>query len=130
MTSGQRTIPDGPNEGTSRYRDRIGELGEAAASLDALLRVLVSNCEQVCRDLDDGLSAVDSVRGIGDEAGRGFRRDVHAATTRFEQAMQASRGESLRLLVREGGIPVAQLSRLTGISAQMIRRLMRTAEDS
>jgi hypothetical protein len=120
----------GPDAGSavSNYQVRIRELGEMAAKLNALLTVLVANCEHVCKELDEGLSVIDSVRLVGDEAGRAFRRDLHAATTRFEHAMQAARAESFRVLVREVRIPVTELSAMTGLSAQMIRRLLRLAE--
>jgi hypothetical protein len=113
-----------------RYRAALHDLGEAGAQLEALLNVLVANCKQACRELDDGLSALDSVRSFSDDAARAFRRDVHAATTRFEQAMQFSRGQSFRVVVRDGGTSVAELARRVGLSTQMIRRLLRTAEDT
>jgi hypothetical protein len=113
---------------STKYRARTGELANAAGELDALLRILVANCHAVAGDLDSGLSALDSVRSVAGEAGRTFRRDVHAATMRFEKAMQALRGESFRVLVRDGGISVTELSRQSGLSAQMIRRLLRIGE--
>jgi alanyl-tRNA synthetase len=114
----------------TKYRARIHELGEAGADLHALLTVLVANCDRVVRELDDGRADLDSVRSVADEEARAFRRDVNAAMTRFEQAMQASRGESLRVLVRDGGMSVTDLARTIGLSAQMVRRLLRTAEDA
>lgn len=114
----------------ARYRAAIHDLGEAGAQLASLLTVLVSNCNQACSQLDDGLPALDSVRSLSDDAARAFRRDVHAATTRFEQAMQSSRGQSFHVMVRDGGMSVAELARAVGLSTQMIRRLLRTAEDT
>jgi hypothetical protein len=120
-------VPDDATAGAS-YEARIRELRDAAGDLEALLGVLVANCDRVVSELDDGLTPLDSVRSVGDEASRTFRRDVHKATTRFAKAMQASRGASLRVLVRDGGISVAELSRQMGLSAQMVRRLLRIAE--
>jgi hypothetical protein len=128
----QHGAPQDPAQApaVARYRRRIRELGDAAADLDALLTVLISNCERVCRELDEGLPVLDSVRSVADDPARTFRRDLHAATTRFEHAMQSSRGESMAVLVREGGLSVAGLARMTGLSSQMVRRLMRSAEDA
>jgi hypothetical protein len=119
--------PDSAPPDTS-YRARIRELRDAGAELHALLTALVAGCDQVDLALQNGLAPLDSVLSVSDEAAVAFRRDVHAATTRFEQAMQASRGESYRIRIREGGSSVAELSREMGLSAQMIRRLLRIAE--
>jgi Winged helix-turn-helix DNA-binding len=120
----------GARTSAARHRAALQDLGEAGAQLEALLTVLVSNCKQACKELDDGLSAIDSVHSLSDEAARTFRRDLHAATIRFEQAMQSSRGQSLSILVRDGGISVTELARRVGLSTQMVRRLMRIAEDA
>ena len=114
---------------SSSYGARIRDLRDAGAELHQLLTVLVANCDQVCNDLEDGVAPLDSILSVGGEAGQTFRRDVHAATTRFVAAMQASRAESFRVLVRDGGFSVSALARSTALSAQMIRRLLRVAED-
>ncbi|MDT7545540.1 MAG: hypothetical protein QOE99_1650 [Actinomycetota bacterium] len=123
--------PDVGDVATSaaRYRAALNDLGEAGAQLEALLTVLVANCKHACSELDAGLSALDSVRSFSDDASRAFRRDLHTATTRFEQAMQSSRGHSFRVMVRDGGISVAELARRVGLSTQMVRRLLRIAEE-
>jgi hypothetical protein len=114
----------------SSYRSRIRELRQAGVELHALLTALIANCEAVELALQDGLAPIDSVRTVSDDASQTFRRDLHTATTNLEQAMQGARAESLRLLVREGGFAVANLSRHTGLSTQMIRRLISIAESS
>ncbi|MDT7539494.1 MAG: hypothetical protein QOI82_3079 [Actinomycetota bacterium] len=112
----------------SSYRSRILELRQAGLELHALLTSLIASCDEVEASLAGGLAPIDSVRTVSDEASQTFRRDMYTATTGFEQAMQGARAESMRLLVREGGFTVASLSRHTGISTQMIRRLMQIAE--
>ena len=112
------------------FGDRIRDLGEAGAELQRLMDVLVASCEQVGKDLDNGVSPLDSILSIGGEEGQAFRREVNAAMKRFEQAMQASRAESFRVLVRDGGFSVSLLAGTTGLSTQMIRRLLRIAEDA
>jgi hypothetical protein len=110
------------------YGARIGELGSAGLELHRLLAELVASCDEVLGELTKGQSPLDSIRTVGDAAGRDFRRAVHEATTRFEAAMQAARAESFRVLIREGGLSVAELSRMADLSAEMVRRLLRIAE--
>jgi hypothetical protein len=112
----------------SDYAQRIRELRDAGADLHARLASLIANCDDVEVALQGGLAPIDSVRTVSDDTSQAFRRDLYTATTNFETAMQGARAESMRLLVREGGFSVASLSRHTGISAQMIRRLVRIAE--
>ena len=112
----------------SRYLDRLDELSAAAAALSTLLDALVTNADQMRRELSGGRRIFDAVSAVSDEPSRAFRRDLHAATRRFERAMQATRGESFRILIQEGGRTVTEVARAAELSVQMVKRLLATAD--
>src|ERR671918_3237141 len=101
----------GPPSHETAYLARLEELTSAAEALETLLSSLQANCEQLRRELSAGRPIFDVVSAVGDEAGRAFRRDVHAATRRFERAMQATRGQSFRILIDESGRTVTEVAR-------------------
>jgi hypothetical protein len=107
---------------------RLSRLTAAATDLHAMLSELVANSERLRDELAQGREIFEVISAVADEHGRSFRRDLHNATRRFENAMQATRGESFRILMSEGSYTLAQLARLGEISPQMVKRLLRVAE--
>src|SRR3954454_15609623 len=86
----------------TRYLSRLSDMQIAATELRDYLEQLIVNCAAARAQLNVGQPALNVVRAVGDERGRAFRRDLHAASRRFERTMQATRGESFRILVVEG----------------------------
>ena len=112
----------------SRYRKRTEELKAAGVELQALLEELVNGCESVLVRLDDGVSALDVVRAVSDPDGRQLRRDVTAASGRFNRALQATRGEAFRILVDDGKSTFTSVARRAGLSTQMVKRLVNSVQ--
>jgi hypothetical protein len=107
-----------------RYLVRINDMQLAATELRELLDQLIVNCSAVSVHLDEGEPVLQVVRAVGDERGRAFRRELHAAARRFDRTMQATRGESFRILVVEGQRSVTDVARTAGLSVQMGKRLV------
>lgn len=108
--------------------DRLDELHAAGVLLRTLLDTLVTNADEMRREVAAGRRIFDAVSAVSDEASRDFRRDLHAATRRFERAMQATRGESFRILIQEGGRTVTEVARAAELSVQMVKRLLATVD--
>jgi len=118
----------GHSSARSRYLDRLDELHAAGVLLRTLLDTLVTNADEMRREVAAGRRIFDAVSAVSDEASRDFRRDLHAATRRFERAMQATRGESFRILIQEGGRTVTEVARAAELSVQMVKRLLATVD--
>jgi len=124
----QEVEPAGDESHRSRYLDRLDELSAAAAALGTLLGALVTKADQMRHELAGSRHIFDAVSAVSDEPSRAFRRDLHAAIRRFERAMQNTRGQSLRILVDDGGLTVTEVARAVNLSVQMVKRLLATTD--
>jgi hypothetical protein len=115
----------------TRYLARLDDMQLAATELRGLLDQLIASCDGVRAQMKDGKLALHVVQSVGDESGRAFRRELHSAARRFERKMQATRGESFRILINEGQRSLTDVARTAGLSAQMVKRLVESvaAED-
>jgi hypothetical protein len=108
-------------------RSRLQESDEAAAELIAALQRLRDALRTLDLSRADGTSVS---RLVSEGPGREARSDVRAAWIRLSHALKAYRAESVRLMVEQEGMTVAEVARLTRNARQVISRLYHSSPGS
>jgi hypothetical protein len=108
------------------YVESIGEIERAAQALHDAVERTVGLLRRARADRLHGTELVDIVGRLVDSGGKDTRRKADEAFARYAEALASYRTRTIRALVDDDGLSLADVTRLTGLPSQTVRRLYRT----
>ena len=108
------------------YVESIGEVERAAQALHDAVERTVGMLRRARADRLHGTELAEIVGRMVDSGGQDTRRQADEAFADYERALSAYRVGTVRALVDDGGLSVADVAHLTGASPQVVADIYRS----